>query len=163
MTEGRTISEKSPRPVLEKTGEEALPGQATRRSLLKGVLGILGAFGLGAVFYGMYRYLSPGAAGANPVEVTLAEIPEGGTHYFQYGGTPGLLFRGEDGSFRAFSLVCTHLACTVTWKPERNVFYCPCHDGFFDADGKVLSGPPPSPLERWKVEVKGDRVIIGAA
>jgi Rieske Fe-S protein len=25
-----------------------------------------------------------------------------------------------------------------------------------------LSGPPPAPLERWKVEVKGDKVIIGA-
>ncbi|HYB19798.1 MAG TPA: ubiquinol-cytochrome c reductase iron-sulfur subunit, partial [Thermodesulfobacteriota bacterium] len=62
----------------------------------------------------------------------------------------------------AFSLVCTHLACTVTWRPERNEFYCPCHDGSFDPEGQVINGPPPRPLERWKVEIKGDRVIIGA-
>ncbi len=156
------MSEKSSPIVRERAKEGVLPTQITRRALLKGVIGILGAFGLGGLFYGMYRYLSPGG-GETPVEVSLNEIPVGGAQYFQYGGSPGILFRGEDGSFKAFSLVCTHLGCTVTWRPERNEFYCPCHDGFFDAEGKVLSGPPPASLERWKVEVRGDRAVIEAA
>lgn len=143
--------------------EEPLAIPTTRRGLLKGVLGILGAFGLGSLFYGMYQFLSPGAGGAPPVEIPLSEIPEGGTYHFQYGGSPGIIFRGGNGTLTAFSLVCTHLACTVVWKPDKKEFYCPCHDGFFDDQGRVLSGPPPSPLERWKVRVEGDKAVIGAA
>ena len=159
---GEAEINESSRTTMEKTPEKVLPIQNPRRAFLKSFLGVLGVFGLGAWFYGAYRYLSPGAGRESLVEVPLSEIPVGGVYYFQCGGSPGILFR-EEGSFRAFSLVCTHLACTVAWKPDRNEFYCPCHDGFFDADGKVLSGPPPAPLERWKVEVKGDQVVIGAA
>ena len=44
---------------------------------------------------------------------------------------------------------CTHLGCTVNWKPEANAFLCPCHDAKFSLDGKVLDGPPPRPLDRY--------------
>ncbi|HVN16093.1 MAG TPA: ubiquinol-cytochrome c reductase iron-sulfur subunit [Anaerolineales bacterium] len=44
---------------------------------------------------------------------------------------------------------CTHLGCTVNWKSEANAFVCPCHDAKFDANGKVLAGPPPRPLDRY--------------
>jgi cytochrome b6-f complex iron-sulfur subunit len=157
------MSREAPQTVTNRGGEEALSIPATRRGLLKGVLGILGALGLGSLLYGMYQFLSPGAGGATPVEIPLSEIPEGGTYHFQYGGSPGILFRGGNGTLTAFSLVCTHLACTVVWKPDKREFYCPCHDGFFDDQGNVLSGPPPSPLERWKVRVEGDKAVIGAA
>jgi len=141
---------------------QATPGfPVTRRKVLKGVLGFLGAIGLGNILYGMCRFWTPGAGGGAAVEMALSEIPEGGTVQFQYGGIPGILFRAEDGSFKAFSLICTHLACTVSWNPEKREFYCPCHEGFFDAEGKVLSGPPPAPLERWKVEVRGDKIVVG--
>ena len=146
----------------EKVAGLSLPMQSTRRGLLKGVLGGIGAFGLGSIVYAVYRFLAPGAGGGTPVEITLSEISAGGAASFQYGGSPGILLREDDGTLKAFSLVCTHLACTVTWNGEKKEFHCPCHDGFFDGEGKVLSGPPPAPLERWKVEVKGDKVIIGA-
>jgi cytochrome b6-f complex iron-sulfur subunit len=147
----------------EKASGLSLPVQATRRGLLKGVLGAMSAFGLGSLFYAIYRFLAPGAGGGAPVEIALSEISAGGTAFFQYGGSPGILLREEDGALKAFSLVCTHMACTVTWNGEKKEFYCPCHDGFFDGEGKVLGGPPPAPLERWKVDVRGDKVIIGAA
>jgi len=111
--------------------------------VLKGVLGALGAFGLGSFLYGIYRFLAPGAGGSEPVEIALSEISAGGTAFFQYGGAPGILLREDDHTLKAFSLVCTHLACIVTWNAEKREFYCPCHDGFFDAEGRVLSGPPP--------------------
>jgi len=130
---------------------------------LKGLCGALSVLGFGFLAYGGYRFLAPDAGGGAPVEIPASEISAGGTVFFQYGGAPGMLLRAEDGTFKAFSLVCTHLACTVTWNGEKKEFYCPCHDGFFDSDGKVLSGPPPAPLERWKVEVKGDKVVVGAA
>ena len=146
----------------EKTGGLSLPVQATRRGILKGVLGAISAFGLGSILYAAYRFLAPGARGGAPVEIALSEISAGGTAFFQYGGSPGILLREEDGALKAFSLVCTHLACTVIWSGEKKEFYCPCHDGIFDGEGKVLSGPPPAPLERWKVEAQGDKVIISA-
>jgi len=134
----------------------------TRRKVLKGFFGLLAAVGLGNIVYGLGKFWTPGAGGEVSVEVPVAEIPEGGALPIQYGGAPGILFREEDGTFKAFSLVCTHLACTVSWNAEKKEFYCPCHEGFFDAEGKVVSGPPPAPLERWKAEVRGEKVVIGA-
>ncbi len=55
---------------------------------------------------------------------------------------------------------CTHLGCAYTWKPDRQQFFCPCHDGIFDIDGRVISGPPPRPLDRLEVKVEGG-VIYG--
>ena len=133
----------------------------SRRKALKGIFALLGAVGLGNILYGLARFHAPGAGGQAAVEIAMNNIPEGGTVPFQYGGTPGILFRGEDGTFKSFSLMCTHLACTVSWNSEKKEFYCPCHEGFFDAVGKVISGPPPAPLERWKVEVRGEKVVIG--
>jgi cytochrome b6-f complex iron-sulfur subunit len=147
----------------EKKPEADSALEATRRGLLKGLFGFIGALGLGGVIYGGYRFLAPGAGAAASVEIPLDDVPAGGAYPFQYGTAPGLLFKGEDGSMKAFSLVCTHLACTVNWNPEKRTFHCPCHDGLFDEDGKVISGPPPTPLERLKVEVKGDKIVVGAA
>jgi menaquinol-cytochrome c reductase iron-sulfur subunit len=45
---------------------------------------------------------------------------------------------------------CTHLSCTVNWRPDAQAFICPCHDGKFGPDGKVLGGPPPRPLDAYK-------------
>jgi cytochrome b6-f complex iron-sulfur subunit len=132
-----------------------------RRKVLKGLFGFLGVVGLGNILYALCRFWAPGSGEQAAVEIGIGEIPEGGTLAFQFGGTPGIIFRAEGDSFRALSLVCTHLACTVSWNPGKKEFYCPCHEGFFDAEGKVASGPPPAPLERWKVEIRGDKVIIG--
>jgi hypothetical protein len=79
----------------EKTGEMPQPMQATRRGLLKGILGAISALGLGSFLYGIYRYLAPGAGEGEPVEIALSSIPSGGAVFFQYGGVPGILLRGE--------------------------------------------------------------------
>ncbi len=143
------------------SGEESSP-LISRRGLLKRLGGFWAALGLGAVFYGMYRFWAPGGGAVLRLEVPRAAIPAGGSYTFQMGGLPGIVIHDEDGSLRAYSLVCTHLACTVAWKPEKREFHCPCHDAIFDAWGIVRSGPPPLPLEKLKVEVKNDKVIIGA-
>jgi Rieske Fe-S protein len=44
----------------------------------------------------------------------------------------------------------------VVYRPAGCRLYCPCHEGFFDAQtGKVLGGPPPRPLPEIKLEVQG--------
>jgi cytochrome b6-f complex iron-sulfur subunit len=60
----------------------------------------------------------------------------------------------------ALSTKCTHLGCQVHWKKDDKVFYCPCHEGFFDSQGKVLRGPPPAPLNTYKVEVVDKAIYI---
>jgi menaquinol-cytochrome c reductase iron-sulfur subunit len=67
----------------------------------------------------------------------------------------------QDGrDFIAMSNICTHLGCRVRWIEEREQFYCPCHNGVFDREGNVVSGPPPRPLDRYQVKVEQDQISI---
>ena len=61
---------------------------------------------------------------------------------------------GDSGEFLALSAVCTHLGCNVRWREGESRFACPCHAGFYDANGNVISGPPPRPLRRLETRVK---------
>lgn len=60
----------------------------------------------------------------------------------------------------AMSNICTHLGCRVRWVSERQQFFCPCHNGVFDKDGDVVSGPPPRPLDHYAVKVEDEQVLI---
>ncbi|MGE5223078.1 MAG: ubiquinol-cytochrome c reductase iron-sulfur subunit, partial [Omnitrophica WOR_2 bacterium] len=62
--------------------------------------------------------------------------------------------------FIAMSNICTHLGCHVRWIGERNQFFCPCHNGIFNKQGEVVSGPPPRPLDRYAVKVENDQLYI---
>ncbi len=56
---------------------------------------------------------------------------------------PGVYIKkSADGTHVGFSAVCTHAGCAVEWRQEENQFFCPCHQGKFDASGKNISGPP---------------------
>jgi Rieske Fe-S protein len=97
---------------------------------------------------------------AQPVSFPLSELPLGGTKAITYGGVPVLVTRTRE-SLRAFSLICTHLGCTVEWQAGDKEFFCPCHSGRFDEFGEVLAGPPPIPLEQFPVSVEGETVTVG--
>jgi len=60
----------------------------------------------------------------------------------------------------AISAACTHLGCIVTWNAEQQIFTCPCHDGRYDTEGKVISGPPPRPLRRHKTKIEDGRILL---
>jgi menaquinol-cytochrome c reductase iron-sulfur subunit len=49
---------------------------------------------------------------------------------------------------------CTHLGCAYRWVSESQRFFCPCHDGVYDIDGCVISGPPPRPLDTYRYAVR---------
>ncbi len=53
-----------------------------------------------------------------------------------------ILVRRNHSGFDAFSSTCPHLGCKVKWVPEDNHFFCPCHRGVFDENGKAIAGPP---------------------
>ena len=132
---------------------------ASRRRFIQLGLTALGAAWAGAL---VQSRLFPQASAqeAKPVEVALAELPVGGVKYITYAGVPTIVIRSAE-SVKAYSLVCTHLGCTVQWQEGSKEFYCPCHDGRFDQFGEVISGPPPVPLEQFTVTVEADKVIVG--
>jgi len=67
----------------------------------------------------------------------------------------------EDGrDFIAMSNICTHLGCRVRWIAEQEQFFCPCHNGVFDKEGRVISGPPPRPLDRYEVKVEDGQLFM---
>jgi len=71
-----------------------------------------------------------------------------------------ILVRAKDGSYAAFGQKCTHLSCPVHYSKQNDRLECPCHEGGFDAKtGAVLYGPPPRPLDKVEIEVRGGRIF----
>ena len=68
--------------------------------------------------------------------------------------------RYTETAHRVFSNVCTHLSCRVNWREDAVDFHCPCHDGVFDIEGKVVSGPPPRPLDEYETKVEDGNLFI---
>jgi len=66
----------------------------------------------------------------------------------------------ESGDIYVLSNVCTHLACRVSWKADGQDYVCPCHDGHFDIEGLVISGPPPKPLIRLETKVEDNTLYV---
>jgi menaquinol-cytochrome c reductase iron-sulfur subunit len=61
----------------------------------------------------------------------------------------------------AFGPQCTHLGCAYHWEDAKGQFLCPCHNSLFGADGKVVSGPAPRPLDRYETKIEGNKLLVG--
>ncbi len=66
-----------------------------------------------------------------------------------------------DGKFTIFDDRCTHLGCPFSWNDKASEFDCPCHNGIFDQEGRVIGGPPPRPLDRYEYKVEGGILYAG--
>lgn len=60
----------------------------------------------------------------------------------------------------AIKPICTHLGCTVNWKPDQNRFVCPCHGSQYDAQGRVIHGPARRALPLRTIVVKQNQVRL---
>ena len=90
------------------------------------------------------------------------DVPVGGSVVFNYPGEHDacVLVRLAESEYVAFSQKCTHLSCAVIPRPDRGVFECPCHDGLFDLrTGRQLAGPPPRPLPKIHLEIRGGEIF----
>jgi cytochrome b6-f complex iron-sulfur subunit len=103
---------------------------------------------------------------AAPRQTAIAAVsdvtPNSAVSYTNAGnGLPEVLVRFPDGRFVAYSAVCSHQGCTVAYRPQIRKLVCPCHGGVYDPaqGGAVISGPPPLPLAKIKVEVRNGKVF----
>ena len=117
-----------------------------------------------SLLYPVIRYIIPTKqAEAVLKKITAAKVGElapNTSKIFKFGATPGILINTQDGELKAFSAICTHLTCTVIYEGDAGALLCPCHNGRFDLNGNVISGPPPSPLESYTVEISGDDIVV---
>lgn len=104
-----------------------------------------------------------GYGGERVLAGTIAEIPPNSGKVVSVDNKPVIVVNTESGGIKAFSAVCTHLACIVYWHEQRGVIQCPCHDGRFNpSNGHVIMGPPPAPLAEYRVQVDGNEIYVGA-
>ena len=139
--------------------------ELSRREFLDFGKKILVVTGLAALAAPIVAFFYPTQLEEMPSEPVSAgpldEIPLNSSKTVRFGRYPAIIINIPEG-LQAYSAVCTHFACIVKWDPELEQIVCPCHEGYFDAsDGSVISGPPPSPLEKLNIELIDNQVYIG--
>lgn len=137
----------------------------TRRHFLDLLLGASALGWLVSFAYPIIRYLKPlpqtGPTG--PTHLTREEAGKLEQNKFvivPVSGQRVIVLQAPDQQLFAFSAKCTHEGCTVTYQPGQSVIWCPCHDGRFDLNGRVLSGPPPQPLVKYDARRQPDGAIV---
>lgn len=69
--------------------------------------------------------------------------------------------RGEgDREITVLSSICPHLGCPINWIADQSQFFCPCHGGIFDTDGRHTGGPPPRAMDPLEYEVRAGRLWV---
>jgi arsenite oxidase small subunit len=131
----------------------------TRRGFNKwlGVASAVAAVGALAAYWARQSSALP-----ETVIAQAGDIPVGGSKIFTYPADdrPCFLLRPAEDTYLAFSRLCTHHTCPVFYRPQENVFACPCHGGMFSAtNGAVLDGPPPKPLPMVILERRGVQIV----
>jgi Rieske Fe-S protein len=143
---------------------EKYSGKMDRRSFAGVMLGGGTIAFLAAALYPVVRFLIPPRTAEAPLDNVVAarldDLRPNSAVIFKFGNKPGLLVRRSDGEFRAFSALCTHLDCTVQYKPDDEHIWCACHNGHYDLNGNVISGPPPRPLESYEVFIRDGDVVV---
>lgn len=158
----------------DRSAEDANQGAADRRAFLNKsssvvMLGGLAA-GYGTLAYQVGRFLYPADAGKGVWQFvcTLEQLAVGESlPYTMPSGTEVVVARQAAGdtadAFVALSSICPHLGCQVHWEAVNDRFFCPCHNGAFDASGNATLGPPAKAnqrLTRFPLRVEGNLLLI---
>ncbi|MGQ9618081.1 MAG: QcrA and Rieske domain-containing protein [Candidatus Aminicenantia bacterium] len=135
-----------------------------RRKIIDYIIGSSFIAVLGTIFYPILKFVFPPKISESTQSTVnvgkVDDIHPNSGKIFRFGSKPGLIVRKSDGSFIALSATCTHLGCIVQYRADLGHIWCACHNGHFDLSGKVLSGPPPSPLQEFKVKIVGDEIYV---
>lgn len=127
---------------------------------------------LASALYPIARFVSPPRvpeASTNQIEAGATNDPElleKGYKIVRFGVEPVILIRTAPGDFRAFAATCTHLDCIVEYQKDEHRIWCNCHNGEYNLNGQVVSGPPPKPLQTYRVDLvargveQPDQIVI---
>ena len=142
-------------------------GLPTRRSFFDYLLGSTVVATLGALLYPILKFMSPPqvieSTESSVVAAKVSEVKVNSGKVFKFGSKPGIIVRTASGELKACSAICTHLDCIVQYRPDIKHIWCACHNGHYSVDGKNISGPPPRPLEAYKVNMQGDDIWVSKA
>lgn len=159
-----------------KEGKKGEKAEITRRNFLQvafafvGGLASLAITGIGARFLIGNAFID-GVKKRVPI-ASLEDLPAKKVHKLVYSfktkdawrdslKTGTIFAYSEDGeNYRVLSGTCSHLGCVVKWQDENEHFACPCHAGFFDLEGKVVSGPPPKPLNQIEAFTEDGNLVV---
>jgi cytochrome b6-f complex iron-sulfur subunit len=154
-------------------GRSAAPVPERRHALARilnlGLVGSLAAaYGTFAAYAARFLYPAAPARRAWTYVTRLDQIPVGKSLRWTAptGQTINVTRLGAGvgaADFVALSSVCPHLGCQVHWEAHHDRYFCPCHNGTFDPEGKPTGGPPKegnTPLSRYPLEVRGQLVFI---
>jgi nitrite reductase/ring-hydroxylating ferredoxin subunit len=150
-------SVQAPLPMRAGLGRPRSNVRVTRRQVL--VAGLTGAAGLAAGAVGA-TVLQPATGerdwiwdDGTPLVlgdfewVTVAradEVPAGSAVRFSTAAFDGFIVN-DGGEIRALSAVCTHMGCTLQFRPAWSDLRCPCHSASFDLAGELANG-----RDRWR-------------
>ena len=143
---------------------EQQPYQQSKRDFLGYLLGGGVIAWMASVLYPVFAYLKPPKQAE--VEVSsvkvgkLTDIANDSGQIVKFGTKPVILVRTGNGDLHAFSATCTHLDCTVQYRKDMGLIWCACHNGKYDLNGRNIAGPPPRPLDEFRVVVQGDEVFV---
>ena len=135
-----------------------------RRGVMR--VGIIGT--LAVAFAGVGKFFTPkstqdsASAATKTKIIKLAALKVGATKNFALtNGAPAILFRTKTGVF-AYSAICTHQGCTVTFNAVSKTLKCPCHGSEFDPfnAAKAVVGPATVKLPSVKVAIDGAWVVL---
>jgi cytochrome b6-f complex iron-sulfur subunit len=142
----------------------------TRRRFIGWLLGFSVISTLAGVLAPITGYLWPpvvaarGSEGGRTLVGTVNDFPLNSGKVVSVNDEPVIIVNTEAGGIKAYSAICTHLACIVYWHEQRQVIQSPCHDGRFNPlNGTVISGPPPRPIPPYELEIVNGEVYIGQA
>jgi cytochrome b6-f complex iron-sulfur subunit len=164
--------------------------RVSRRDLLRVGLGAAAGLAAGAAGLSILRpnngvpLVDPShdlvASGEWVAVATLADLPTGAAVRFSTAAFDGYVVN-DAGTIRALSSVCTHMGCTLAYRPAWKDLRCPCHGASFDLSGHLANGSDAwsagsgyhgdnqaypldlPPLVRPKVKVEGDSVLVWTA
>lgn len=147
---------------------------ASRRTFLNSIStaamagGLVGGYGMFGSIAGQFLYSAPSAdvAWLFVTELSRVKIGEAILYRSPKGQPIAIARRNDAGTaddFVALSSVCPHLGCQVHWEGVNNRFFCPCHNGAFDPEGKATAGPPLAArqsLARFPLQVEHGLLFI---
>jgi len=135
-----------------------------RRNILNWLLGLWGGGVCGAIAYPIARYLAPPDIPESATQSVSAgsakSLAPNSARVVAFGSRPAIVLRTPAGELRAFSATCTHLDCTVQYRPDLQRIWCACHNGQYDLNGRNIAGPPPRPLESFDINVRDDEIAL---